>query len=109
MAKRMKENQIMVVIKEPGKAPAVEPLFNNELKAFQEAVGGYIETVTLATDLVIICNEEGRLLGLPSNCKVCGVDFVGTILAVGRKEDDFASIKAQNIPSVLKLLAENEG
>lgn len=105
----MKENQIMVVIKEPGKAPVVEPLFNNELKAFQETVEGYIETVTLATDLAIICNEEGRLLGLPSNCMVFGIDFVGTILAVGRKGEDFASIKAQRIPFVLKLLAEHEG
>lgn len=105
----MNENQIMVVIKEPGKAPVVEPLFSNTLKAFQEAVGGYIETVTLASDLVIICNEEGRLFGLPSNCRVCGVDFVGTVVAVGRKGENFCSIKAQNIPFVLKLLggAEN--
>ena len=63
----MKENQILVIIKEPGKAPRVEPLFDNDLKAFQKAVGGYIETVTLATDLVIICNEEGRLKELPYN------------------------------------------
>lgn len=27
MAKGMKENQIMVVVKEPGKPPRVEPLF----------------------------------------------------------------------------------
>ena len=102
--KGMKENQILVVIKEPGKAPRVEPLFDNDLKAFQEAVGGYIETVTLATDLVFICNEEGRLRGLPFNCEVCGIGFVGTILAVSHKGEDFASIKAQHVPMVLKLL-----
>lgn len=61
----MKENQILVVIKEPGQAPRVEPLFENDLRAFQEAVGGHIETVTITTDLAIICNEEGRLKGLP--------------------------------------------
>lgn len=102
--KGMKENQILVVIKEPGKKPVVEPLFDNNLNAFQEAVGGYIETVTFATDLVIICNEEGRLRGLPFNCNVAGVNFVGTILAVGRKGDEFASIKARHIPMVLQLL-----
>ena len=109
MAKSIKENQIMVVIKEPGKAPVVEPLFNNTLKAFQEAVGGYIETVTLASDLVIICNEEGRIYDLPHNCNICGVDFVGSVVAVGCKGDEFTSIKAQHIPYVLKLLAEREG
>ena len=102
--KGMKENQILVVIKEPGKAPVVDPLFDNDLKAFQKAVGGHIETVTLTSDCVIICNEEGRLRGLPFNCSVCGVGFVGTILVVGAKGENFASIKAQHIPMVLKLV-----
>ncbi len=61
----------------------------NKLKVLQELVGGYIETVTLATDACIICNEEGRLLGLTHNCKFCGVDFVGPILLVGVDGDEF--------------------
>lgn len=100
----MKENQILVIIKEPGKAPVVEPLFDNDLKAFQEAVGGYIETVTLATDLVIICNEEGRLQGLPHNTTVFGVDFCGTIVAAGVKGEEFASLPARAVPAVLRVL-----
>ena len=100
----MKQKQIMVVIKEPGKKPVVDPFFDNTLEAFQKAVGGYIETVTLASDLVIICNEEGRILGLPHNCEVCGVDFCGTILAVGTKREEFASLKAAIVPSVLNML-----
>lgn len=100
----MNDKKILAVIKEPGKAPAVEPWFENTLESFQAAVGGNIETVTLATDLILICNEEGRLLGLPHNCNVCGVDFCGTILAVGSKGDDFASLKAQHIPTVLRIL-----
>ena len=93
-----------MVIKEPGKAPRVEPLFDNDLKAFQEAVGGYIETVTLATDLVIICNEEGRLKGLPWNCTAFGVDFVGTIVVAGVKGEEFASLRAGVVPTVLRAL-----
>ena len=100
----MKEKQILVVVKEPGQPPRVEPLFDNTLEAFQQAVGGYIETVTLATDLIIICNEEGRLLDLPFNIELCGVGFVGTILAVGAKGDEFASLKASSVPFLLKCL-----
>ena len=100
----MKENQILVVIKEPGKAPAVEPLFDNDLKVFQKAVGGYIETVTIATDLVIICNEEGRLQGLPHNTTVFGVDFCGTVIAAGIKGEEFASLPARSVPVVLRAL-----
>lgn len=65
---------------------------SNSLKALQAAVGGYIETVTIAADLVILCNEEGRLRGLPYNCTICGVDFVGDILIVGRDSEEFADL-----------------
>lgn len=64
----------------------------NELEALQTIVGGYIETVTLATDLVIICNEEGKLLDLPYNCDICGASFVGTIIFAGINGDEFADV-----------------
>lgn len=37
----------------------------NTLEALQQAVGGYIEVVPLTEQLCVICNEEGKLLGLP--------------------------------------------
>ena len=55
----------------------------------QTEVGGYIETVTIASDVVVICNEEGVRLGMPYNCRFVDVDFVGTILVVGRNKDEF--------------------
>ena len=101
-----KQKNILVVIKEPGKAPYVEPCFPDTLEAFQKAVGGYIETLTLCEDLVLIVNEEGLLQELPYNCKVCGKPLVGTIVAAGVKEDEFASIRAAHVPTVLKLFKE---
>lgn len=104
----MKENQILVVIKEPGQAPKVEPLFDNTLESFQKTVGGWIEAVTLAEDLVIICNEEGRLRDLPVNVTVGGCEFVGTVIAAGVKGEEFASLKSSNIPFVLQMMGGNE-
>lgn len=100
----MKEKQILAVIKEPGKAPRVEPLLENSLDALQQVVGGYIETVTFATDLVIICNEEGLLRRLPFNCEIGGHGFLGTIVAVGARGEEFASLKAKHVPLVLKMM-----
>ena len=37
------------------------------LKQVQEAVGGYVELVTLDNEDQLLVNEEGLLLGLPSN------------------------------------------
>ena len=55
----------------------------NTLKALQQEVGGYIEVITLPYGAALICNEEGRILGLSDNGRVCGVDVVGTVLIVG--------------------------
>lgn len=103
-----KERQILVCIKRPGEGPMVEPLFDNTLEAFQRAVGGYIGTVTLCTDLVLIVNEEGRLRGLPYNLDIWGCPFYGTVIAAGVKGDEFASIKGSSVSWVLRLLTAEE-
>lgn len=76
--------------KKPGCAPEIIDI-DNTLAALQTEVGGYIETVSIA-NVVIICNEEGRLYGLPHNCRFVGVDFVGPILVVGRDKDEFCDV-----------------
>ena len=89
----MKNERIKAVLKRPGELPHIVHIGNN-LKVLQDLVGGYIETVTLASDLVIICNEEGRLLGLEPNCTVCGVSFVGNIIiAAYDDEGNFTDVK----------------
>ena len=102
----MEEKQIQVLIKEPGKPAEMEPLFDNTLEAFQKAVGGYIEAVTISPNLVVICNEEGRLMGLEPNVVINGIDFVGTVIAAGVKGENFSSIKAAMVPKVWKMLEE---
>lgn len=85
-----------VIVKQPGKEPEVAEI-ENTLPALQRAVGGYIETVTLEADCCIICNEEGRLQGLPYNLTFCGVSFVGTILVVGVAGDAFTGLDDRQI------------
>lgn len=80
---------IRVIIKEPGK-PAYEKEIDNDLPTLQKIVDGYIETVTLAPDAVIICNEEGRIDGLPYNCDILNTPFVGTIIIAGIDGCEFA-------------------
>ena len=84
------KNNIRVVYKAPGAAAEVREV-PNTLAAFQEAVGGFIETVTME-DAVVICNEDGRWMRLAHNCKLCGVEFVGPILIAGVEECEFASL-----------------
>ena len=55
-----KLDKIRVIVKRPGEA-AFMTVINNELETLQKIVGGYIETVTLADDFVVICNEDGKI------------------------------------------------
>lgn len=80
-----------VIYKAPGNVPGIRDI-PNTLEALQEAVEGYIETVTIATDAVVICNEEGRLRGMEPNCRFCGVEFVGPILIAGRDGEEFCDL-----------------
>lgn len=83
-----------IIYKEPGKDPR-QLVLPNELKPLQDLVGGYIESVTFGSDWLVLCNEEGRLMGMPYNCEVCGVDFVGPIIFVGyNSEGDFTDFPA---------------
>ncbi len=86
--------KISVLIKEPGKKPRHVNI-ENSLKNLQNTVGGYLETVTLADDCVVICNEEGRIQGLPYCCTIAGVDFVGTVVIAGVAGEEFADLPGE--------------
>lgn len=66
----------------PEENPKVMSIANG-LKPMQDLVGGYIENVTLENGVGLVCNEEGRLTGLPENryveetgCFVLGPFFI---------------------------------
>ena len=64
----------------------------NTLQELQAIVGGRIEAVRFASDCVIICNEEGKLRGMAPNMFIMGEMFVGPIIIVGTKGEDFDDI-----------------
>ncbi|MCI5515257.1 MAG: DUF3846 domain-containing protein, partial [Oscillospiraceae bacterium] len=60
-------NEITVLLVEPGKYPR-EIKIENTLKAMQDIVGGYIERFMMfEDDVAVICNEEGKMNGMPLN------------------------------------------
>lgn len=93
-------NEILVVVKDPGK-PAVQKRIPNTLDAFQREVDGYIETVRIASGLIAVVNEEGRLRGLPSS----GIKgLVGTVVICAEHKDEFAGLKQQDADFLVELL-----
>ena len=93
-----------IIMVEPERSP-YEMELEDSLGAMQRCVGGTIEAVYEpgGRDAALICNDEGKLLGLPWNRTLTndhGVPYdivCGTFFVVGLKEDDFASLTEQQI------------
>lgn len=78
------EEKIKVLIVEPNKLPRVE-MIDNSLECKQKLVGGYIEYVyrDYYPNAIFICNEEGKILGLPFNRDIGGDIIAGTFIIAG--------------------------
>lgn len=81
-------NKIRAIIKRPNETFGHVTHISDNLKNLQNIVDGHIQMVPMGETTAIICNDEGKLIGLPYNCRY-GIDtFVGTIIAVGIKGED---------------------
>ena len=95
----MVENTLSVLKIAPGQFPQQVEI-DSDLKALQEAVGGFIgASYPFADDPVaIVYNDDGKLMGLPLNRALRDEDgqmydaVAGTFLVVGLGEEDFASL-----------------
>lgn len=78
-------------------------IIKNELKALQEAVGGYIETLTLAEGVVLICNEEGKLLNMEPNTHFYTIN--GEFLLVGVNGEEFGDLTEKQMKQLEEMFA----
>lgn len=80
------------IIKEVGKSPRVEEI-ENDLETLQSLVGGYIEVVGMEENILLICNEEGKINGLPPNFSTGYDTIAGTAVFVAHDgKEDFAGL-----------------
>ena len=85
------DNKIKAIVKRPDEKIGHMTWISNTLENLQGTVGGHIEAVTFG-DMIILCDEEGRLKKKEPNCRIGRVDFVGTIIAVGSDGEEFADV-----------------
>ena len=68
------DKRIRVVLVEAGKPPYVKTI-RNSIESLQKAVGGEIQMLGLSVGETLVCNDEGKLLGLDGNRRV-GNDII---------------------------------
>jgi hypothetical protein len=89
--KPRRSSRMKIVIVEPNKDPYVA-MINNKLEEFQAIVDGWIETVSFTGELLIICNEEGKIRNLPVNRELGWDKICGTFFVIGNDAPEFRSL-----------------
>lgn len=99
----MKDSKIKVLMVEPHKLPKVTMLDRN-LDALQKAVSigaesqGLIEIIPLENNVCLLCNEEGKLIGLEGNRRLGRDIITGTFYICGdSKSGALCSLSEENI------------
>ena len=100
---------IKVLIVKPSEAPYAAEI-PSTLESLQSQVGGLIQALYPFEDAAaIICNDDGKLLGLPLNRPLFDEDgniydvIAGTFLVVGLTEDDFGSLTEEQVEKYTKM------
>ena len=109
-----KEEKILAVVIEPEQKPKIREI-DGSLEGLQSLVGGDIQVVyPYADPVAVICNEEGKLMGLPLNRALrddAGEIYdivVGTFAVVGLTEDSFGSLDSALAQKYAQLFEQPE-
>ncbi len=108
------EEKITVLLVQPMLPPQVAEI-DNTLKAMQQAVGGDIEAVYPFDDgVTLICNEEGKLMGLQPCRGLFDSEghlqdiLVGNFFLCGEDGENFASLSPAQIETYTAKFAQPE-
>ena len=88
--------KVRCIIKRPDEQYGHVTNISTSLKNLQKIVGGFIQTVTLTDNTVIICNEEGKIIGLAPNFIIGTAPFqdviLGEAIVIGVDGEDFCDL-----------------
>ncbi len=85
-----------IILYEVGKKPVAKEI-ENELSTMKQIVGGWIETFTQPNGIILVCNEEGKLIGLPMNRVMFNEPIVGNFFLCRSNGEDFAGVTDDDI------------
>ena len=103
-----------ILVIKPEEAPEEQEI-SGSLESMQAVVGGLIQAVyPFEEPAALICNEEGKLLGLPWNRALYDDEdnlyeiIAGTFFICGIDSDDFCSLTNQQLETYRKRFAKPE-
>lgn len=106
--------KVTALIVEPGKLPYIKEIATDH-KTLASIVEGHLERINPYRDEVqIICNERGKVMGLPSNRAILSskgevVDVIaGTFIVIGEKEysEEYSSLTDEDIENYYEIFKD---
>lgn len=103
------DNLMRIVYVEPHRAPYVSEI-EYDISAEQRAVGGLIEIIGNGDGTLLVCNDEGKLLGLEGNRRIRDGNSIiaGPFFIVGDGGEDFRSLTESEVTRYMDRFKEIE-
>lgn len=103
------DNLMRIVYVEPRRAPYVSEI-EYDISAEQRAVGGLIEIIGNGDGTLLVCNDEGKLLGLEGNRRIRDGNSIvaGPFFIVGDGGEDFRSLTESEVARYMDRFKEIE-
>ena len=96
-----------IVVKKVGQLPEVMEI-ENELNVFHDIVGGHIECFPVFSNVLCVCNEEGKLKGLPVNFYTAGDFIVGDVFFCAERGEEFISLSDLQTQALIAAFSEEK-
>lgn len=100
------DKHLRVLIKKVGEPPE-EKIIKGTLNEYQKIVGGLIEVISYE-DVLLICNDEGKLLQMQPNLKFDYDYIAGDCFFIGDDYEnaEFKSLTNEQIASLKEMIEE---
>ena len=106
------EKKIKILLKKVGKRTELLEV-ENKLETWNELVAGFIQVISVDENVLLVCNDDGKILNLPINIfriwdeKV--IDCInGNFFLASAESEDFASLSPELIERWIKKIDEPE-
>ena len=97
-----------VLYVEPGKIP-YETEIPNSLESEQQAVQGLIDIAYLEHNALLVCNDDGKLIGMDGNRVLDnGTIIAGPFFITGNAGEDFCSLTDEQVAHFMQRFMEPE-
>lgn len=104
---KLMNEALRVLIVEPHEAPR-EFTISNSLSDMQAAVKGLIQIVYNGDGTVIVCNDEGKLLGMEGNRRIEGDVIAGPFFVAGDDGEHLRSLTDEEMSRYMQRFGEIE-